>query len=59
MVTDMLAHYTQANKVMQVYKMMQLTGVRVWLRKMSLTTWLVITVDMPRARLRLLNARER
>ena len=44
MVLDMLVHYTQANKVMQVYKMMQLTGVRVWLRKMSLTTWLVITV---------------
>ena len=44
MVLDMLVHYAQAYEVMQVYEMMQLTGVRVWLRKMSPMTWLVITV---------------
>ena len=44
MVLDVLAHYAQAYKVTQVYEMMQLTGVRVWLRKMSPTTWLVITI---------------
>ena len=49
MVLVVLVHYAQVYKMMQVYEIMQLTGVRVWLRKMSLTTWLVITVDMPRA----------
>ena len=44
MVLDMLAHYAQAYEVMQVYKMMQLTVMRVWLRKMSLMMWLVITI---------------
>ena len=44
MVPDVLAHYAQAYKVMQVYEMMQLTGMRVQLRKMSPMTWLVITV---------------
>ena len=44
MVLDMLAHYTQAYEVMQVYEMMQLTVMRVWLRKMSLMMWLVITI---------------
>ena len=37
MVPDVLVHYAQVYEVMQVYKIMQLTGVRVWLRKMSPT----------------------
>ena len=43
-VLDMLVHYAQAYEVMQVYEMMQLTVMRVWLRKMSLMMWLVITI---------------
>ena len=44
MVLDVLVHYAQVYKMMQVYEIMQLTGVRVWLRKMSPMMWLVITI---------------
>ena len=44
MVPDVLVHDAQVYKMMQVYEIMQLTGVRVWLRKMSPMMWLVITI---------------